>query len=297
MTDYPHLAPEVARVADLPDAERIAFSGNDRWISYPCAERLLAQMQELVTCPRTIRPQSLLITGNPANGKSTILQEFLRRYRVTVSDRGVAMRPVVRMEIPGSGKPRRVWSALLTALAVSHSERDSADVLFSRAMNHLRLCETRAIIIDEFHNISEARGAASSILASFKELSNELKLSLIAAGIGSKSRSLLGTEFQTESRFDFVELEPWTDDETYRRFLAVYERLLPLRKPSKLSAKTFAMQIFQFCGSEIGFTVKLLRDATRAAIVTGQECITLDLIEKTTAKEKRERRDAAVGVR
>lgn len=56
-----HLDPEVSRALLLPRAERIAFAQADRWVGYTRASQILAQLDQLVIYPKTLRMPNVLV--------------------------------------------------------------------------------------------------------------------------------------------------------------------------------------------------------------------------------------------
>lgn len=83
------------------------------------------------------------------------------------------------------------------------------------------------LALNEFNNVADAGRATSDLLAAIKNLSNELRVTIVAAGT-AKAINALNLDPQLKSRFEPIGLPHWSADREYRRFLASYEQLLPL---------------------------------------------------------------------
>ena len=162
---------------------------------------------------------------------------------------------------------------------ISHRERDPPHLKKRAAKSALQYAQTRVLVIDEFNHLQNVGKRASDLLAAIKGISNELKLSIVAAGT-SAAVNALNTDLQMKNRFEPVALNRWALDVEYLRFLKTYEQLLPLSEPSNLSSKDMATKIYGMCGETIGPTVKLLKAAACYSIEKGDERIDLSTLEK-----------------
>lgn len=79
--DLSHLNPAMRVAAVLPNSERIMRIRADRWIGYPRATEALERLEALLTWPRKQRMPNLLIVGPTNNGKSIIIENFMRMQR------------------------------------------------------------------------------------------------------------------------------------------------------------------------------------------------------------------------
>lgn len=67
-------------------------------------------------------------------------------------------------------------------------------------------------------------------------------------------------------------------DSNFRKLLASYEKLLPLRQPSGLADKEKAIAIHQISSGNLGDIIRLLMDCTKEAIDSGKENIDISII-------------------
>lgn len=87
---------------------------------------------------------------------------------------------------------------------------------------------------------------------------------------------------QLDNRFERTELKRWEFGDDFRRLLANFELLLPLRKPSELQEPTLAMKLYSMTEGYIGELANLLIRASQVAIEMGDEHISHKLLKKST---------------
>lgn len=278
MTAHAHLAPDVIKALSLPKTERIEFCRTDRWVGYTRATEVLRQMEALLSHPKSLRMSCLLLVGRSNNGKSSILEHFLRRNPVIPTPEGEVVGEIVYVQMPETPDETEFWSEILWHCGVSHREKDPAALKKRQVKSHLQYSQARLLVIDEFNNLTNAGKAAGYLLAAIKGLSNDLKIPIIAAGTQAAINAL-NSDPQMKSRFDPAPLPRWELDGEYRRFLASYERLLPLADPSDLSSRELATKLYGMAGDTIGMTVRLLKDAAVRAVEEGEERITPKLLD------------------
>lgn len=277
MSDLDHLALEVREALQLPKAERIAFCREDRWIGYTRASQVRDKLDDLVAYPRSLRMPNLLLVGRNGNGKSAILEHFARSHTVQSAEDGTPIKPVLLVEMPDTADASEFWSAILNAMLIVHRAGDNAHNKKRQVKSILQFARVRVLVIDEFNNLMNAGRKAGTLLASIRELSNTLKISIVASGTQAAINAL-NSDPHMKSRFAPEALTRWSLNTEYLRFLASYERLLPLAKPSGLATEKLATRLYGMGGDAIGGTVNVLKTAAKAAIETGTECITGPLL-------------------
>lgn len=272
MNSFEHLDPEVAPILLLPRDERLEFCNSDRWVGYTRAVQIMQQLDQLLLYPKTLRMPNLLIVGRSGNGKSSILERFTRRHPIQITEAGTPIAQVLSVAMPETPDESEFWSCILWALGISHGDRDTVPMKKRQAKSVLKFAGVRILVIDEFNNLTSAGRKQGDILALIKGLSNDLKISIVAAGT-QEAINALNSEPQMKSRFEPAPLDRWSLNAEYLRFLASYERLLPLGEPSELASRDMAPKIFGMAGETIGATVKLLKAASNKAILSGAERI------------------------
>ncbi len=274
-----HLEPDALAALELPSEERYQYCNKDRWIGYMRATQIMQQLDELLLYPRTLRMPNVLVVGQSGNGKSSILQRFCDRHPIQMTATGSPLAPVLSISMPETPDESELWSEILWALGVSHGERDSAAIKKRQAKSVMTYANIRVLAIDEFNNLVYAGRRAADLLALIKGLSNDLKISVVAAGTQAAINAL-NSEPQMKSRFEPAALDRWRLDTEYLRFLASFERTLPLAEPSNLASRELAPMIYSFGGETIGGTVKVLKAAACKAIELQRERIDADALKK-----------------
>lgn len=282
-----HLLPQATEDLALPTPERIVACQKDYWVGYATANAVIGQLDDLLSHPRTQRMRNLLIVGRSGNGKTAILEHFITRHPILITEEGGPVAPIVRIEMPETPDESELWSCILWALGISHRERDSAAIKKRQVKTTLQYAQVRMLVIDEFNNLANAGKRAGELLAAIKGLSNELRLSVVAAGTLAAVNAL-NSDLQMRSRFDAVPLNPWKLGLKYQRFLSSYEQMLPLAEPSNLSDANMAAALFDLGGVTIGGTVKLLKAAAVEAIRSGTERITPEVLSALNWRRRNE---------
>lgn len=273
-----HLEESALEVMDEGKLRRVQFVQGDHWIGYTRATNILNRLDDLLAYPRSLRMPNILIVGRSGNGKSSILERFTKRHPVQITESGSPIAPILRVEMPDTPDETEFWSTILWALGISHREKDPAAIKKRQTKASMQYANVRMLVIDEFNNLTNAGKGAGDLLAAIKGLSNELRISIVAAGTQAAINAL-NSDPQMKSRFEPAGLERWTLDVEYLRLLVSYERLLPLAEPSGLASRALATAIYGMAGDTIGGTIKLLKSAAVRAIDSGTEKITLPLLE------------------
>ncbi|PSD28809.1 transposase [Stenotrophomonas maltophilia] len=277
MNAYPHLLEKVAERMDASVPERVEFTRSDRWIAYPVAKDVLDDLDQIIAYPTTQRPPCRLIVGRGDNGKTAVLRQFHARHPILLREDGTTNAAVVIIGMPATPDLSQLWSEILDSCAVTHRRSDTAPAKYSQVLAILRYLKTRVLAIDEFNNVVNARKGAADVLAGIRKLSNDLNLSIVAAGTEAAINAL-SFDAQMRSRFKPLALARWQMDRSYRGFLNTYEKLLPLAKPSGLAEMELASLIFKASGVAIGGTVYLIKEAAVMAIRSGEERITAEIV-------------------
>lgn len=286
-----HVSAKTRELLAESDEARCIACRTPRWIRYAEAASVLNIMNELMLFPRSGRMRSVLIAGEPNNGKSCLLDHFMKLHPVTEVSDGSAYASVVRIDVPSTPTEATLAKSILLALVRHYRDRDPASLLKEQAKAALRQNQTRVLVVDEFHHLSSAGRKSGNVLSFLKEISNELGISIVGAGILDAINTLT-SEPQLRSRFTIYQLPAWGLNESYLRFLDTYERMLPLKKPSHLRQEAIATRLYTRGKTEIGLTVLALREAAVRAIRTGEECITPEILDSLTQGE----RDVAIAV-
>ena len=277
---FPHLLASTAAELDRPVEERISRLRRPFWIGYTRAQTILEQLENLLTHPGTHRMPNLLIVGDTNNGKTMLVRRFVELHPAEQGRLGTQRR-VLLIQAPPMPDQRRLHFAILDALQAPYRPSGLIAALATQTATLLRKVGVRMLIIDEIHHLLAGHlEKQRQFLYILKHLSNELQISLVGVGIKEALRAV-HTDTQMGNRFDPVGLPRWRLDREFRMLLMSFEQALPLRSPSHLANQDLATALFTLSEGTIGELAKLLSAAATAAIRTGQERITVDILHQT----------------
>lgn len=283
-----HLHPELRSTLTLPVGERVELIRQGSWINYPRATQVLTKLDDLMHQPRKHRMLNMLLVGASGNGKTTVIERFEASHPVHSTEDGDTRVPVVVMDMPSEPSETRFWSALLSALMIAHRETDPVQRKQNQAIEILAYVQARVLVIDEIHNLLHGTALKQRhFLAVMKNLSNQLKLPIVCAGVREAIRAL-HTDTQLSSRFEAVGLKRWKLDKDFLRLLASFESVTPLAERSRLATPDFAPRIHAMSQGTIGGVSEVIQRCAVRALRDGRERIEpkdLDDIEWVRLKD------------
>lgn len=289
-TPYPHLGEKSRELLERSDAERIAYIKTAKWIDYTGAKKVLAELEELITWPEDMRPPCRLIVGDSNNGKTSIIDRFLKLHPSNPNISGdAAVIPVLSISAVRADE-KALYDWLLTALFETFDPKLSVPDNQKLVIFTLRRLKPRLIIIDESHEM--AKGANRSVLAcqsALKAITNLARIPIAAFGT-DEALNAFGLDKQMENRFEPVFLPKWGWSPDFRGLLVAHEKLLPLRNPSNLHKTVIGREILQRTDGLLGEIRRLLTDSAIYAIENKVEQITLKVIKDCKYRPVGERR-------
>ncbi|MDO9071637.1 MAG: TniB family NTP-binding protein [Rubrivivax sp.] len=287
---YPYLAGKASEIVEHPDFERIQYIRTAKWIDYTAAKQVLAELEDLITSPEDLRPQCRLIIGDSNNGKSSIIDRFLKRHRTNPNLDGDAVVITVVAITALRADEKALYDWLLAALFEPLDPKLSTPDSQKLVINQLRRLKPKLIIIDEAHEL--AKGVNRSVVAcqsAIKAITNLTHVPIAAFGI-DEVLNAFSLDGQIANRFIPVYLPRWKWGPDFRGLLVAYETILPLRKPSKLNHTVIGHEILQRTGGLLGEVRQLLTDSAIYAIKNGIEQITVKVIKDCKYRPADERR-------
>jgi hypothetical protein len=279
------LSPRALELLDSPDDVRIEHIRRPVFIPYGVATALLAEMATLLEHPQTNRMPNLLLVGRSNNGKTELLKEFRRRHPAEERlNEDAIYAPVIYVECPPGPNDSMFLDQALKTLGIdpksSAGPKDKIEALATQLIK----VKTKVLLLDELNSI--LAGSVTKqllLLTTIKYLSNQTKISIVAAGTAAALQAI-ATDTQLESRFPVRLLKRWKDaDRDFRKLLASFEFILPLRKASNLSKLQTAKLIYGLTEGVLGDIAKLIRDSAVAAVLSGEEAITEDILRSCAA--------------
>lgn len=278
MTD--HLNESARAALELDDSERIDRVRGARWIGYTRAKHVLAKLEALLTHPKQHRMPNLLLAGDTNNGKTSIISRFEKLHPEHEHPDGDRLcLPVLYIQAPPVPDEARFYNGILEKLGAPYRSADRIDKKQFQAIRILSKVETRVLIIDEIQHIMAGnQNKQRNFLNTIKYLGNELQLPIVGVGT-QQAFNAIQTDPQLSNRFEPAILPRWGMNDEYLKLLASFERMLPLRKPSKLVESDLALKVLSLSEGTIGEVSSLLGKAAAKAIETGGESISKKLID------------------
>ncbi|WAK04469.1 TniB family NTP-binding protein [Methylobacter sp. YRD-M1] len=280
MISYEHIHPDFRHIMGLSDKERIQFMDQPRWISYRTAQQILDTLQGLMHKPQRPRMPNLLIVGDPNNGKTTVVRRFRDLCgQGYVDENADPVKPVILAESPPSADEKGLYISILERFFTPYRASDSTAKLRYQVVHLLRLCHTKILIIDEFHSLLTGSAIKQrEVMNALKLLCNELAIPIV--GVGSREAvRVLHTDPQHASRFDVITLPIWELNQDFQKLLAGFEKILPLKKASRLHQPELATLLHIISEGNTGNLHRLLVECASEAIKSGDEQIDKSIIE------------------
>lgn len=280
MTGYEHIHADFRHVMELSAEQRIKFLDEPRWIGYKDAKFILDTLQGLLSKPTRLRMPNLLIVGDSNNGKSSIIDRFYSLCgQPYIDENADSVKPVIVAESPSGPDEKALYASILEQFCVPYSARDPVPKLCYQVIHQFRACHVKMLVIDELHSLLTGTPVKQrEIMNAIKLLCNELMIPIVGVGTRDAVR-ILHTDPQHASRFDMVTLPSWKLDAAFQRLLADFEKVLPLKRPSRLHEPEKAKLFHAISNGNLGDLHRLLIECAIAAISSGNETIDVATIE------------------
>ncbi len=264
------------------------------WIGYGRAIEIRTQLQDLLEHPKTHRMPNLAIVGETNNGKTMLVQNFVRRSNPPIDPaQPKSELPVLLVESPPDPDEARIYNAILAALWAGGASREPVDAKFQRVRLILTELKTKMLIIDEFqHALSGTPIRQRKFLTALKYLGNELQIPIVLSGT-LEGLNALQSDPQIANRFEPCFLPKWKFDSDFLRLMMSIEKTLGLKGVPSLAEERIANRILDESEGTIGEIMRLVRLLAINAIKTGEEMIADGHLSDSSLKKLGWRRPSA----
>lgn len=275
-----HIHPDFRHIVGLSDQERLDFLDQPRWIGYKTAQQILDTLVALMNKPVRPRMPNLLIVGESNNGKTTIVRRFRDLHgEGFVDDQAEPVKPIVVAEAPPSADEKGLYISILERFFVPYRPSDAVSKLRYQVIHLCRACRVRMLIVDEFHSLLTGSAIKQrEVMNAIKLLCNELAIPIVGVGTREAVR-VLHTDPQHASRFDVLSVPLWELNQDFQRLLAGFEKVLPLKQPSRIHEPELASRLHMISEGNLGNLHRLLTECASEAIKSGSEKIDKAIIE------------------
>lgn len=280
MSKFEHIHPDFHHIMMLSDKERIDFLDEPRWIGYQTAQQIMDTLQGLLQKPSRPRMPNLLLVGAPNNGKTTIVRRFHDLCgQGYVNEEAEPVKPIILTEAPPSADEKSLYISILERFFAPYRATDPVSKLRYQVIHLFRACHVRMLVIDEFHSLLTGSAVKQrEVMNAIKLLCNELAIPIVGVGTPEAVR-VLHTDPQHASRFDVMSLPAWELNQDFQRLLAGFEKVLPVKNPSRLHQPELAILLHAISEGNIGNLHRLLVECAKEAITGGKEHINKAIIE------------------
>jgi type II secretory pathway predicted ATPase ExeA len=280
MNDYSYLGPKAIAALNLSDEERIRYNWEDKWIGYEAATEIIKYMEFLLAFTKSDRMPCLLIVGESNYGKSSILRRFLNLHPQDDNPDGRTITaPVVLARAPSVPDEGRLFNNILNAIFASYNIGDHPDKKKMKIYEAFNSIGVKMLIIDDISSLMAGTlRKQSPVLNALRNLSSDLKIPIVAAGVGT-ALNVIRIDEQLKSRFKKRELKVWTNDVSFGKLLKSFELQLALKKPSKLESNEIVKRVLVTSKGVTGDISFLLKSAAEKAIRSGEEKITPKILD------------------
>ena len=174
-----------------------------------------------------------------------------------------------------------MYGAILLKLCKKFRPTAPAQEKLMLVLDALSKIEIRILTLDEV-NFTEVGTAAKQkrFLNALRYLANELRISIVCLGTEEMMRVIRSVS-SVENRFPPMVLPQWQAGHEFRKLLASFEKLIPLKHPSDLhDSSTLTAKLLTRSEGTIGELKMLLAAAATNAMRNATERITEEIIDR-----------------
>lgn len=268
------------------EAQVAAFSGMR--VHHPVMVRCLDALATMHSAARHHKgkPRGMLICGLSGTGKSTIGEEYQKRYpRVEEDERSVI--PVLRVELPGQPTAKAISEAILMAMGDPLAGRGSAEFRLGRVRTLFKACGVEMVIVDEVQHMTNnldrrARDIAADTL---KNLMNVTGLPFVFLGTPACSAYFVENQQLGRRCSPKLSIEPFgirSSDERrdFQRLLLSLHKGLPFSTPSALVDSSLTESLHFASFGLLGLLSQLIEAALRVSLQAGDGSLTRDALHR-----------------
>jgi hypothetical protein len=257
-------------------------------VRYPLFTIAVARIQACFdSFGTTAEPQCCPIVGESGSGKTTIISHFASLHPRVDHKCGVEI-PVLLAKVPARPTVKSFAETLLYQLGDPLWPRGNTVSKSIRLRELFRRCRVRLLALDEFQHFVDARQASipNEVADWLKEQVEETGVAIVVLGLHRclevlKQNEQLRRRFGATLRVGAFRWEDKDDRTTYRAFLRAVQAQLPEYVMPPLADLEMAFRMHYASYGLIGYTMKIIRGATRLARYHPRRQITLPTLAQS----------------
>lgn len=259
-----HLLPSIRPLLDLPNDQRIYHMKSDYFfLHYPRADEVRAKLMEMISNPKTRRPECVAVEGPTGTGKSKIFFDVASDHEKDAPGSEGNPRLEIVIGPTGSGKTEIFHEVKRvnpdydvhpghdapdkTIVPVAYAQVDigagvnlllgkilknyyarrwdagNAARKLERLYNVATACGTRLLIIDDVQRLLDGRERNETVNL-IVGLSRELQIPIVLGGVEETAR-VLEDDTQGAADFPVMELPPWSIERDFKDFQVLMQSL------------------------------------------------------------------------
>ncbi|WP_405763857.1 TniB family NTP-binding protein [Actinacidiphila glaucinigra] len=301
--DLRDCAPAGTKVDDTDP--RVIYNGHLCVVTIPVIEQAILDAARVYGTNIT-RPQGLLgmaLDGEDGTGKTFLLRAIGRDFQQRIEKQYSDRIPVVHILAPHNADTEQAWlweigqflglapepKSLAEALQWAQTKQPRYPDLKIPVMHVLEHAKTRMLLVDDIHRITVDQLAVFLPLSDY--LRNKFGIATIYCGTGATeilhAARLKANRYAKDPqrnalpirRLDPIPYKDGVDLETWPRLVKGFEKQLRLHRLTEGDLTRHATYLHQRTGGRLLYLSHLVCQAAQAAIHTGEETITLELLE------------------
>ena len=278
-----HLCPEAKTLLSQEMSTRIRAVLKGTMVGHGRLMDLYNKIVWLMAEAGAVRTRGYVICAPPGNGKTSLGAMVTAKHPLMppspdsleqVSSKDCA----VQVNLAGARTGKGFFVRLLAALQ-SDSTRGTAIEMELRTKDILRRANCRLLIIDEMQDLLNAPAREQlKVIETIKNLMTELRIPVLAMGTVPAQENFHADPHMM-ARFKTIELPLWSANDELAAMLKGIESTLPLPSPSNLAEPKVMQYLVKSTGGVLAEIVLKIRQAAAYAIASGDDRITLEMLE------------------
>lgn len=262
-------------------------------IQHPAWVRAMQGIRDCVEKSEVYRePVGSLLLADGGMGKTTVCRAILTQMpHATKAERGMekTVIPAFYAEAPSPATVKTVAASLLAKLNDPSPLAGNTAQMTQRLCKLLAVCETKLVLLDEFHHLLDIRKSSTRINSNvcnwIKSLVNETRVTFCLVGL-PQFAPILAIDSQLARRFplEFVlsslKVGTFAEPGPLLPFLAQIKQTLlhklQFQAVPHLDRHDIALQIYAATAGSPSFIMSLIKDAARFALDAKSNQLTLE---------------------